>query len=943
MRRKVVPYKIRAVLQKEVGSVCPFCQSTDVGHFEVHHIDGIPANNQLSNLIMLCPTCHSKIEKGDIVKEEVIKIKRKISGETKPKLPQKVKELIEKGTEIRNESRLNEAGEIYFQALELSEKLNDEFAIAQSKLKIAGILNDKNEYPEEALNYIHTVEKYFRENNLENELASALYESSVSELKIDKFDEARIHLKEAVAIYIKLKDTFHEATCYFQMGWMEHGQGHLSKSKELYYKAIDLLESDYSKEEKKLITARIGACYAHLALVNKTEINIPDTETNLLKALDYFKQAELKISIGQTLFFLAELKLKTNNLDVGQDYLNEAGKIFSEIKEARWLAQTLDLSSKVQYTFGDKKKAVEIFIRAIAVIEQTNDVKNKLKYYGKLAELYKVEKNYSDAEKMNLKIMELAETEKDDDEYYHAVLGMVDIKKAEGKTKERNEFGKKGIEKLKQFLVTAQREAKRAYLLGNIASLYTECENYFEAKKYFSLAKDAFITLSDKVGISNCLGALAYIYQLEGNHKLEMQTYSELKELTEGSHNYFAHAAAIFNLCMNEIQNNNFELARKYFSEAEYLNYNYGLNLEEKLEQLELILSKATDSYAKPERSINELFEDFYSEVNFYPDERIHHLRFWIFFHGNELFSNFRYLDGLKFLIVSNDTEKFLNLNSQLIGIGELFLQSFNTKQETGKAILFHYPKKRLIPKGISLWASKDKISREDVIQGKVSFSKKTKEEYEEERENNFTLKRSHISKVGNYTIFLIKEASRKEFEKAISEFRDLHLKLKHKANLILAYPVIFPKPFEELLLNSTPQEILKRKIFFDISDRADYKDKFYSDLNVSMQLNLIPIYFGKLPTSERVITIETIKLDFPVMNEQLVNQCNSELSKIKNLLIKFSKNINSSKSSLQSLKIEIQEISEHLQVPKIKLECSVLELLSYEDKEKILAIVIEE
>jgi hypothetical protein len=70
--------KIRAELQKEVGSTCPFCDSQEVGHFEIHHIDDNPSNNDILNLILICPTCHSKITKGDIapidVKERKIKL-----------------------------------------------------------------------------------------------------------------------------------------------------------------------------------------------------------------------------------------------------------------------------------------------------------------------------------------------------------------------------------------------------------------------------------------------------------------------------------------------------------------------------------------------------------------------------------------------------------------------------------------------------------------------------------------------------------------------------------------------------------------------------------------------------------------------------------------------------------------------------------------------------
>ncbi len=76
--------KVRAELQQEINSICPFCESGEVGHFEIHHIDENPSNNEFTNLILLCRTCHSKITKGDIKSEEVKfkkeNLKMKIAG-----------------------------------------------------------------------------------------------------------------------------------------------------------------------------------------------------------------------------------------------------------------------------------------------------------------------------------------------------------------------------------------------------------------------------------------------------------------------------------------------------------------------------------------------------------------------------------------------------------------------------------------------------------------------------------------------------------------------------------------------------------------------------------------------------------------------------------------------------------------------------------------------
>lgn len=73
--RKPIPARKKALLQKEVNSICPFCKNEDVDHFQFHHIDENRENDELDNLLMLCAICHSRITKGDIPQLDVIRLK----------------------------------------------------------------------------------------------------------------------------------------------------------------------------------------------------------------------------------------------------------------------------------------------------------------------------------------------------------------------------------------------------------------------------------------------------------------------------------------------------------------------------------------------------------------------------------------------------------------------------------------------------------------------------------------------------------------------------------------------------------------------------------------------------------------------------------------------------------------------------------------------------
>ena len=916
--KKRTPHKPATLktLQSEIGSVCPFCQSKDVEQFEVHHIDENPENNEFLNLIMLCPTCHSKITKGNISKDEVVKTKRKISGETKPKLPKSVEDLLNTGRDLRNESKFDEAGAKYVEALEEAEKLKDDFAIHKCKLNIASIFNDKNKFPDRAKIYIIECENYFRLNSFETSLAGTLYQYAVSEIHLEEFDSARIHLFESIKLNEKHNDTTGVVECYHQMGWLEHGNGHLEQAKDYYKKGIEICEKEFHKHDKKIITGLLGALYSHIALVNKGELNITDVEKNLEKGLEYFRQAELKISIGQTLFMLAELKLKTQKIEIGQKYLVEALNLFEETKNFRWLAEGLNLFSLIQYNFGSKEKGKEIFKEAIRAIEQTDDVRNKLKYYCKLGELYKIEKDFVEAEKLFRQVIEVASQSGDDEEYFQATIDLVRIKHAQEDNKERNKIANDGVEYLRKVLVKTQRESKRAQTLGDIAAIYTECENYQESTKYFILAKDAFIGLQDKRGVTKCLGALAYVYHVAKNHEKEAETNKELHQLTTGTYNYFAQASAAFNLCRYEIDNHHFDQAQKYFEEADYLNYNYDLDIDDKLEELEYMLGKVKDSLTKPEKSIDELISDLYKFLSYYPDERRDHLRFWIFHYGNDLFVNYRLLDGIKFLVITDNTENFLQFNLKLKSIAELFIQSFFKKFERQRISTFHYPYECLIPKGVSfVFQEKGQETPKDFSNTKIKITKLSRQEFNDRSNKKSTIFSRKESKMPDYMFFFVCDENGNPSDKVTNEY---HRILNHKefvlkperGNIIMGYHIQFPEEFENLILNSTAEEFINERIFLDLTNRADSKDRLLSDLMMSDQLGFIPVFENKLPKSERVFVAEQVSINIPVIDDLNVTNHADSLNKIKRSIQKYLLKIKQDSASVKSLKYEIDDLT---------------------------------
>lgn len=79
-RRKALSDVMKKKLQVEINNKCPFCSEIAIEIFVFHHIDEDSSNTVTDNLIMICPSCHAKIHKSIISKEEVLKVKNTLKS-----------------------------------------------------------------------------------------------------------------------------------------------------------------------------------------------------------------------------------------------------------------------------------------------------------------------------------------------------------------------------------------------------------------------------------------------------------------------------------------------------------------------------------------------------------------------------------------------------------------------------------------------------------------------------------------------------------------------------------------------------------------------------------------------------------------------------------------------------------------------------------------------
>lgn len=83
-QRGRVAGKLRLRVFQEAYAACPFCGLEKIGSLQVHHIDGVPTNDAVENLIAVCGSCHEQITKGFKSEADVRMTKRMLLAGVHP-------------------------------------------------------------------------------------------------------------------------------------------------------------------------------------------------------------------------------------------------------------------------------------------------------------------------------------------------------------------------------------------------------------------------------------------------------------------------------------------------------------------------------------------------------------------------------------------------------------------------------------------------------------------------------------------------------------------------------------------------------------------------------------------------------------------------------------------------------------------------------------------
>lgn len=472
--RKPIPYKTKSILQKEIGSVCPFCENKDVEHFEIHHIDENPENNELSNLIMLCPTCHSKITKSDITKAEVVKMKLKISSTIYVDVDKDVKPLLEQLKELLDENKFDEAEKLYKKAKKITYRKNDDYSRAKIQIQYARIFKDKYYNVEKEDELLLGCLKVFEKYKKEEDVAHTKELLAQTKATLGDLNSAEIFVNDFLEFAKSKANNDELARAYIVVGFVYLEKDDLNKANECMDEAIKygtrLSLSDEDKQKERGIEITSFA-YHNKSVIYKRIGNIQEAKASSLKALEGHRKLNKKRELGQILLELAEIECYEGNFALGKwkEYIEEAKNVFREIKDFSWVARCIDFVSRIAYSTGQKELSLKIFSDGYEEIKKTNDKEGIAYFLERFASYFIGQKNYDEAEKYLTELIEYSEKNDLGKSVVSAYEDLARIADKKGDIQKRDEYLNFVIKSYEKEYINAQSPAKKAYMLGEIA------------------------------------------------------------------------------------------------------------------------------------------------------------------------------------------------------------------------------------------------------------------------------------------------------------------------------------------------------------------------------------------------------------------------------------------------------------------------------------------
>lgn len=832
--------------------------------------------------------------------------------ETAPSVPNDIQKLFDEGFALRDMGKYTDARVIFQKSLELSTEYKNSFAEAKAKYGLAIISHEWDHNNVSAKALLKESLKEFKTINSEKDVAVALFQLGVIEIGDGNLDQAEAYLRHALSIEEKHEIKLGIAHTLHQLGWIEDHRGHTKQAIDFYDQALNYFLSLYQegdpKAEKKA-TQGIAGCYHHKGLVYKHEGNVEEVESNYVQALEWYRKTGFKPDIGKILYLLAELKYQEAQYSAGTEFLDEAIGIYKEeIRDNTFYARCLDLKGRLHFTLGHTDEANSMFESALSAVEKSGNYEEQEEYLNKVGHVYLKAQKVDKAKDYFERAKNLSHQKGLLDGYAASVKNLAQIAHIENNLDERNKLLSDGIQALEKLILSVQADPRKVFLTGEIGFLYEKMENYQQALIYYQRAKRGYESLLNIWGIANCLGSIAHIKGLLGKKNEEYDTYREIKKLITGTPYYDLIAGTAINLGEIEMQIGNLNEAKILFQEAEYLCRKYNLHYLSHLKKSLERLTEQINLRKPPELNFKQLIQELFELVEWFPEAKDNILRFWMWGRNEALISNYRNSGGVNLMVCQDNVDTFLKIAEVIHPYSDICLQVVSSEYPGTGIDIIPFPKDKKI-----------------FFDCAVPYKEKV-------GENMYTVNYLSGGIYSRYTLTSDTVRSKITGNEGIT---------------IIGWSLGLPIQAHQIILSRSAEKLINNKIFFLPYERHLANDKLLTDLRLSKEFKLIPVYFDSLPSSENVEILTSKIIDLPILspNDVKHSDLGKKVRKIKQTFYQLlSDNRASAQSSLNTLRFEIEELIDNCVSKKsIPLKIYILDFPGILERELHVALIIAE
>lgn len=498
---------------------------------------------------------------------------------------------------------------------------------------------------------------------------------------------------------------------------------------ELAYNAFSELYATGDNEKQK--SAKEGFAQCHCWKAEIFGYTRPyDAITEWTRALEFYKNfgKGWEWNIADMLLQRANLRRGTDEYQLAAADLNDAAKLFEQINNTVGLAKCYLQVGELFDSVGKRDAAANYYQQAAAIAAAwKNDRKASYYYFRHACKLVELRK-YEEAEQIFNFLVSNDWLEQKHKLTVFTMLCLV----AKGTEKEEllKEKSKLALELIDGLIQEAKSVDEMHRLLIQKGAFLEQIGQYDQAIHIFKKAIERLEGADDIKGVIECWNHIRGVMQQLKDRKKEREAAEKILALGAEKISPMLAAMTLTMLAQLNIDEQKFSEAKQQLDRAEELDPEnpavaiISADLRSKLPKLSSPSQLDVEQHHRPpQRDLPELIQELHEWCICYPKMRMAILPLWYYIHRNDLWSIFRSMLGIKFLICSVNIGKFERVKKGLCGQGDLYVWGTNfCLKSKGKAEIIPVTKGFIFPAGIKVLSNNQGSNTSSGTSGKMNL-----------------------------------------------------------------------------------------------------------------------------------------------------------------------------------------------------------------------------